>query len=115
MHNSLVNKSFDDWEGDMAAGMDFSPPFTILEGSYNKDNVSVAMESHNSDNLDNLKQTTNGKPPRHLSVMGQSVGSMRLLAAADLVTSSCLMSFFGLHKDADLGLCPRISLNCWIL
>ncbi|KAJ8762149.1 hypothetical protein K2173_007302 [Erythroxylum novogranatense] len=69
----------------MAAGMDFSPPFAILEGSYNRDNATI-MENQTSENLDSLKQTTNGKPPRHLSVTRHGVGSMSLLAAADLAS-----------------------------
>lgn len=65
----------------MAAGMDFSPPFTILEGGYNSnDNVST-MEDQSSENLNNLKQTTNRKPPRHLAVKRHSVSSMTLTAA----------------------------------
>ncbi|KAJ7966985.1 putative Protein phosphatase 2c [Quillaja saponaria] len=64
----------------MAAGMDFPPPFTILEG---KDNVSV-MEDENSGHSNNLKQITNGKPPRHMSVIRHSMSSTRLLAATDL-------------------------------
>ncbi|KAK9270413.1 hypothetical protein L1049_025992 [Liquidambar formosana] len=67
----------------MAAGTDFSPPFTILEGGYNKSNV-LAVEDENSENSDNLKQMTNGKPPRHLSVMRHYVSSARILGAADL-------------------------------
>ncbi|KAJ4825502.1 hypothetical protein Tsubulata_035023 [Turnera subulata] len=72
----------------MAAGMDLSPAFTILEGGYNsKDNNKVsAMENQSPESLDKLKQTTSGKPPRHLSVMRQSMSSMRMLAAADLAT-----------------------------
>uniref|UniRef100_A0A2P2MKN4 protein-serine/threonine phosphatase n=2 Tax=Rhizophora mucronata TaxID=61149 RepID=A0A2P2MKN4_RHIMU len=70
----------------MAAGMDFSMPLSIVEGTYGKDNVS-AMESQNPENLDNLNQNTTGKPPRHLSVMQHSLGSMRLLAAADLASN----------------------------
>ncbi|KAJ6938158.1 protein phosphatase 2C 27 [Populus alba x Populus x berolinensis] len=56
----------------MAASMDFSPPFTLLEGGYNN-NV--------SENLENVKQPTNGKPPCHFR---QSMDSVRLLNAADL-------------------------------
>ncbi|KAI4317045.1 hypothetical protein L6164_024956 [Bauhinia variegata] len=67
----------------MAAGMDFSPPFTVLEGSYNKDNLCVT-EDESSRDSSKLKQMTNGKPPRHLSVMRHSISSTRLLAAADL-------------------------------
>ncbi|KAJ9673284.1 hypothetical protein PVL29_023088 [Vitis rotundifolia] len=66
----------------MAAGTDFSPPFTLLDVGYSKVNVSV-MEDENSNNSDNLKQLTNGKPPRHLSVMRHCIGSARLLAATD--------------------------------
>jgi hypothetical protein len=73
----------------MAAGMDFSPPITLLEGGCNRDNVST-MEDQSSENLNNLKQITNGKPPRHLSIMRHSVSSMKLQATADLVSSSGL-------------------------
>lgn len=71
------------FERNMAAGTDFSPPFAILEGGYNKDNVS-AMEDENSENSDNLKQLTNGKPPRDLSVMRHSVSTARLMGVTDL-------------------------------
>ncbi|GLT94538.1 hypothetical protein SLE2022_122740 [Rubroshorea leprosula] len=67
----------------MAAGMDFSPPFGIIEGSYNKDNVSV-MENQGSENLDNVKQVTHGKPPRHVSAVRNCISSARLLAEANL-------------------------------
>lgn len=69
----------------MAAGMDFSPPFTVLEGGYSKVNAS-SMEHPNSENLDNVKQTANAKPPRNLSVMRHSMNAMRMLDAADLVS-----------------------------
>lgn len=69
----------------MAAGTDFSPPFTLLDVGYSKVNVSV-MEDENSNNSDNLKQLTNGKPPRHLSVMRHCISSARLLAATDFVS-----------------------------
>ncbi|KAJ8772795.1 hypothetical protein K2173_027972 [Erythroxylum novogranatense] len=69
----------------MAAGMDFSPPFGISEGTYNRENVS-AMENQNQESLDSVKQATNGKPPRHLSAVRNGVGSVRLLAAADLAS-----------------------------
>ncbi|GMY28074.1 probable protein phosphatase 2C 27 isoform X1 [Fagus crenata] len=67
----------------MAAGMDLSPPFTVLEGAYNKDNFSTT-EDQSSENLNNLKQMTNRKPPRHLSVTRHSISSMRLLGTPDL-------------------------------
>lgn len=73
----------------MAAGMDFSPPATILEGGCNRDNV-LTMEDQSSENLNNLKQMTNGKPPRHLSNMRHSMSSMKLQTTTDLVSSSGL-------------------------
>lgn len=71
----------------MAAGMDFSPPFTVIDG-YSQDNNESAGENENTNNVDNKKQMTSGKPPRHLSVMRQCGSTTRLLAATDLVTSS---------------------------
>ncbi|XP_062098051.1 probable protein phosphatase 2C 27 [Humulus lupulus] len=66
----------------MAAGMDFSPPYTLLEGGYNKDNAS-AMEDETSESLNGIKQqNTNGKPPRHL--VRHTMSSLKLLATADL-------------------------------
>uniref|UniRef100_A0A2C9U0R7 protein-serine/threonine phosphatase n=2 Tax=Manihot esculenta TaxID=3983 RepID=A0A2C9U0R7_MANES len=75
----------------MAAGMDFSPPFTVLEGGYSKVNAS-SMENPNSENLDNVKQTANAKPPRNLSVMRHSMNAMRMLDAADLATDVGVVS-----------------------
>ncbi|WCJ44734.1 Protein phosphatase 2C family protein [Euphorbia peplus] len=65
----------------MAAAMDFSPPFTGLEAGYSKDNNVSSVENQNVENLDSLKHSANGKPPRHVSVCRSS---MRLLSAADL-------------------------------
>lgn len=70
----------------MAAGMDFSPPFTVIDG-YSKDNNASATENENSNNVDNMKQMTSGKPPRHLSAMRHRMSSTGLLAATDLVSS----------------------------
>lgn len=81
----------------IAAGMDFSPPFTILEGGYSKDDVS-GMENDNSENLDSLKQMTNGKPPRHISVIRHCVSTARLLPVAELVSSFCILIRFNCMK-----------------
>lgn len=62
----------------MAASMDFSPPTTIFEGVCYNDNMSALDD-------ENMKQITNGKPPRHLSVMRHSLSSMRLLTPDDLL------------------------------
>ncbi|KAK1551064.1 hypothetical protein Q3G72_029563 [Acer saccharum] len=64
--------------------MDLSPPFTVIKGGRNKDNLS-AMENENSNDLNSIRQMTSGKPPRHLSAMRLCVSSTRLAAAADLV------------------------------
>lgn len=61
----------------MDAGTDFSPPYRVSETSYNKDNVS-AKEDEASYNLTKTIQMTHRKPPRHLSVMHHSVGSVSL-------------------------------------
>ncbi|KAF5747247.1 putative protein phosphatase 2c [Tripterygium wilfordii] len=67
----------------MAAGMDFSPPFTVVEGGYSRDNVS-ARENENPENLDHMKQTTIGKPPRCVSVIQHCVSSTKVLQATDV-------------------------------
>ncbi|KAK1578665.1 hypothetical protein Q3G72_032152 [Acer saccharum] len=64
--------------------MDLSPPFTVIEGGRNKDNLS-AMENENSDDLKHQTYDI-GKPPRHLSAMRLCVSSTRLAVAADLGT-----------------------------
>ncbi|GAB4828448.1 hypothetical protein Ancab_035445 [Ancistrocladus abbreviatus] len=66
----------------MAAGADFSPPFTILEGGYNKENASVTTDE-GADFLGNLIQKSNGKPPRHISVMRHCASSARISTAVD--------------------------------
>ena len=71
---------------DMAASMDFPAACPQLEGGCNKDNVSV-MEDETSENQNNMKHMKNRKPPRHLPVMRHSVGSLRVLETADLVSS----------------------------
>ncbi|XVF63512.1 hypothetical protein PTKIN_Ptkin09bG0092500 [Pterospermum kingtungense] len=65
----------------MVAGTDFSPPFAIIEGGYSSKDTVSDMEN---ENLDNVKQVTLGKPPRHLSVTRQCVSSARLIAEANL-------------------------------
>ncbi|XP_021746933.1 probable protein phosphatase 2C 27 [Chenopodium quinoa] len=67
----------------MAAGAEFSPTFTIIESSYNKENKIKDDEC-----LDDLKQTTNAKPPRHISVVRHSMSSITLSPPAALETDS---------------------------
>lgn len=61
----------------MAAGADLSHTFTVLESGCNREDTSE------DENLENVRQLANGKPPRHLLVMRHSVGSERFLAASD--------------------------------
>lgn len=68
----------------MAAGTDFSPTFTVLEGGNNKDNVFVRKDEI-SENSDDLKQMTTGRPPRHVSVVRHSA---TIMSAVDLVSKS---------------------------
>ncbi|KAK1566817.1 hypothetical protein Q3G72_004585 [Acer saccharum] len=68
--------------------MDLSPPFTVIEGGLNKDNL-LAMENENSDDLNSIRQMTLGKPSRHLSAIRLCVSSIRLAAAADLCSAVC--------------------------
>lgn len=66
----------------MAAGAEFSTTFTIIEGSYNKENASKIKDD---ECLDDLKQTSNAKPPRHISVVRHSMGSITLTPAVEMV------------------------------
>lgn len=69
----------------MAAGAGISPPFAILEGSYNnnKDNGST-IEDESLDDVENLKQTTIAKPPRHMSVVRHSMTSAEICFSPDV-------------------------------
>ncbi|KAK1296519.1 putative protein phosphatase 2C 27 [Acorus calamus] len=69
----------------MAAGAEFSRPFTILEGGggYSKDNGSQ-RESENSEATESFKQAKVGKPPRNMTVMRHCMSSTRLVSASDL-------------------------------
>ncbi|KAI4389652.1 hypothetical protein MLD38_001855 [Melastoma candidum] len=58
-----------DFEGDMAAGTDLSRPFVLLEGGYNREEVSRNEEDVGLGSLDGTVQFSNAKPPRHLSTM----------------------------------------------
>lgn len=80
----------------MAAGTEFSPPFTVLEGSYSKDSV-PGKRDEISENSDNLKQMTNGKPPRHLSVVRHFISSDAEVAASDLVSYLYQPSFLHIN------------------
>lgn len=73
----------------MAAGTHCSPPFTILDSGYVKDNV-PAVKEELLENSDDLKQTSNGKPPRQLPVVQHSINSATLLQPTDVVSEFLL-------------------------
>ncbi|CAA7391225.1 unnamed protein product [Spirodela intermedia] len=79
----------------MAAGMDFSPSYTILDGGgYGSKGDGSSMEDESAEAVDIMNQAKTGKPPRHLSVMRHCVSTARLVSSNE----------FGLEVDG-------ISLN----
>ncbi|KAL0313876.1 UNVERIFIED_CONTAM: putative protein phosphatase 2C 27 [Sesamum angustifolium] len=72
----------------MAAGTDFSHLFTDVEGGYRKDNGQISVvKDEITENVDDLKQTLNSKPPRHLSVVRHSISTTPLISPTDDVDS----------------------------
>ncbi|KAI4320909.1 hypothetical protein MLD38_034342 [Melastoma candidum] len=62
----------------MAAGTDLSRPFVLLEGGYNREEVSMRNEEDGGlESLDGAVQFSNAKPPRHLSTTWHCIGSAK--------------------------------------
>lgn len=77
----------------MAAGAELTHPFTIVESDFSNDNSSEVSEVKDvivSDNTEELPQTVNGKPPRHLSVVRHSLGTDALMPPSELVSGFVL-------------------------
>ncbi|GMH04682.1 hypothetical protein Nepgr_006522 [Nepenthes gracilis] len=94
----------------MAAGADLSSPYTVLEGSYKKGNAS-AIKDERTESLSNFIQRSNGKPPRHISVVRPCMSSVRLSAMIDTdadAGSICNM----LHSDGNVPLPTFRSGSC---
>lgn len=70
----------------MAAGTEFSHPYTTVESDYSDDNSEVSEVKDVISDDEELKQTVNGKPPRHLSVVRHSLGAGALLPPSELVS-----------------------------
>lgn len=70
----------------MAAGTDFPSHFNLIEGPYNKDSNPAVKDNPLEDSND-LKQTSKGKPPRHLSIVRHSINSAILLSPSNLVST----------------------------
>lgn len=68
----------------MAAGTDYPPPLSMLDGSYRKENVTVVKEEK-SESFEIIKQPSIGKPPRHISAIRHSVSSVQLAPATEVV------------------------------
>ncbi|CAO2833708.1 unnamed protein product [Amaranthus hypochondriacus] len=63
----------------MAAGAEFSPTFPILEANCNNNKeIESKIKDEGFDDGENLKQTSNAKPPRHISVVRHSMSSITL-------------------------------------
>ncbi|KAK4387816.1 putative protein phosphatase 2C 27 [Sesamum angolense] len=69
----------------MAAGAHLSPPFDNVEGGYSNDRSKEStVEDEISETSDELKQMSNSKPPRHLSVVRHSISTTVLMPASEL-------------------------------
>lgn len=58
----------------MAAGTDYPPPLSLVDGSYRKVNMNVTR----NDKTEINNEPSIGKPPRHISAIRQSVSSLPL-------------------------------------
>lgn len=69
----------------MAAGTDYPPSLSILDGSYRKGNVTVVRDEK-SETFEIMKQPNVGKPPRHISGIRHCVSSAQLAPATEVVS-----------------------------
>ncbi|KAL1820707.1 hypothetical protein ACET3Z_015576 [Daucus carota] len=80
-----------------AAGSDFSPSFRVLEGSVDKDQVSISKDEVSVKSADS-EQIPSERPSRHLSVVQHSISSLKDTSAADLESDSRVV---GVKSPAD--------------
>ncbi|KAH7518246.1 hypothetical protein FEM48_Zijuj09G0151000 [Ziziphus jujuba var. spinosa] len=66
----------------MAAGTDYPPSLSMLDGSYRKGNVTV-VKDEKSESFEIMKQPNVGKPPRHISGIRHCVSSAQLAPATE--------------------------------
>ncbi|XP_048336604.2 probable protein phosphatase 2C 27 isoform X1 [Ziziphus jujuba] len=66
----------------MAAGTDYPPSLSMLDGSYRKGNVTV-VKDEKSETFEIMKQPNVGKPPRHISGIRHCVSSAQLAPATE--------------------------------
>lgn len=73
----------------MAGDADSSPEFSDIGGDYSEDNGEVSLvKEETSENENESRQTPNGKPPRHLSVVRHSMITATIVSPADLVVNT---------------------------
>lgn len=73
----------------MAAGTGFSRSCGIVEDGFGNDNVNSKVEERSQNlNSDQLSQLHASKPPKHLSVVRNSVSTAPLLTPANSVYNS---------------------------
>lgn len=71
----------------MAAGTEFSHPLSNVGSDYSDDSSEVSeVKDVISDNNEELKQTLNGKPPPHVSVVRHSLRTGAFLSPSELVS-----------------------------
>uniref|UniRef100_A0A1D1ZKF0 protein-serine/threonine phosphatase n=1 Tax=Anthurium amnicola TaxID=1678845 RepID=A0A1D1ZKF0_9ARAE len=80
----------------MAAGIDFSSTFTVLDGGYGSQEDNSSREGESTDDLDDMNQVKTGKPPRHLSVIRHCASTARLVSELELEVGG-----IGLKSPAD--------------
>lgn len=73
----------------MAAGDDYPPSLSMLDGSYRKGNVTVVRDEKPK-SFEIIQQSSIGKPPRHNSAIRHCVSSVQLAPATEVV-SLCSM------------------------
>lgn len=78
---------------EMAAGADFSPPFTVLEGGY-KDN-GTGLDEEKAQTFQNFKQLKGGKPPRHVLRHSISTTAFAPELEVSVITQFLVLQGFG--------------------
>lgn len=76
----------------MAAGAGLSPPLTVLESGYGKDNGAF-IDGSSSENQPIMRQPKAGKPPRCLPTIRHCVSTARLANSEDLVSTRMFLLF----------------------
>ncbi|GAB4838670.1 hypothetical protein Ancab_028214 [Ancistrocladus abbreviatus] len=68
----------------MAAEMDCSTPFGILEGGKGRGSITTVSENESRETEESLQERKYRKPPRHLSVIQHTIGEAQVIPEAQL-------------------------------